>query len=405
MRSIIRTSGTILRSPLYLDSRIGFNWPKYLYSVISVIDKRLPGNTKEWTIAPFVDDQSAISRILDGNMSPYSLGPCFPHCQMNESMNLGCCMKSQYILEPYLPTLPTLNHALAFVADRKCVKSGRGEGGRGGVKMMGTLIAQILHTHAHTFQLLSAHIYIYTYIYVYVYVYIYVYIYIYIHIQIYTYSHAFSLAVFAPHMLKHSPLCSPRPLCSHRWVLQRFVRSCGIYTPTRLPRWSKIRKAGLSRVSEGVEVQEGPASRWLGCVDLKAKERGGGYFCQETVCTWYTAKCACIIIKEDSAHVFEHLNPRRAPFALSHILQASSAMFICIFMQFLKRKIEGDFIHWFENLHPHCAPIFLCTYVYIYIWIFINICICIYICIYMYMYMYMYIYVYEYTYIYMYVYV
>jgi len=37
-----------------------------VYSVISVIDKRLPGNTKRWSIALFVDDQSAIFRILSG---------------------------------------------------------------------------------------------------------------------------------------------------------------------------------------------------------------------------------------------------------------------------------------------------------------------------------------------------
>ena len=29
----------------------------YLYSVISVIDKRLPGHTKKWTITHFVDGQ------------------------------------------------------------------------------------------------------------------------------------------------------------------------------------------------------------------------------------------------------------------------------------------------------------------------------------------------------------
>jgi len=39
---------------------------KCVYSVISVIDKRLPGNTKKWTIAPFVADQSALSPSLGG---------------------------------------------------------------------------------------------------------------------------------------------------------------------------------------------------------------------------------------------------------------------------------------------------------------------------------------------------
>ena len=43
-------TGTILYSLLYLNSWIGFNGLKYAYSVISVIDKRLPGNTKKWTL-------------------------------------------------------------------------------------------------------------------------------------------------------------------------------------------------------------------------------------------------------------------------------------------------------------------------------------------------------------------
>ena len=66
MGSIIRSSGTIIYSLLYLNSRIGFNELKYLYSVISVIDKRLPGNTKKWTIAPFVDGHNTISPSFGG---------------------------------------------------------------------------------------------------------------------------------------------------------------------------------------------------------------------------------------------------------------------------------------------------------------------------------------------------
>jgi len=68
MGSIIRPIGTIFCSLLYLNSRIGFNRLKYLYSVISVIDKRLPGNTKKW----FVDGQSAISPFLGGIRVSYS---------------------------------------------------------------------------------------------------------------------------------------------------------------------------------------------------------------------------------------------------------------------------------------------------------------------------------------------
>jgi len=50
MDSIIRTICTIFYSLLYINSRIGFYGLKYLYSGISVIDKRLPGNTKKWTL-------------------------------------------------------------------------------------------------------------------------------------------------------------------------------------------------------------------------------------------------------------------------------------------------------------------------------------------------------------------
>ena len=46
-----------------------------LYSLFSVIDKGIPGNTKKWAIAPFVDDQSVISRILGGKESNASLPP------------------------------------------------------------------------------------------------------------------------------------------------------------------------------------------------------------------------------------------------------------------------------------------------------------------------------------------
>ena len=67
MGSIIRANRTIYYSLLYFNSQLGFDGLKCVYSVISVIDKRLPGNTKRWTIASFVDGQSAISRILGGN--------------------------------------------------------------------------------------------------------------------------------------------------------------------------------------------------------------------------------------------------------------------------------------------------------------------------------------------------
>ena len=46
MGSIIRSTGAVFYSLLYLDSRQGYNGLKYVYSVISVIVNSLPGNTK-----------------------------------------------------------------------------------------------------------------------------------------------------------------------------------------------------------------------------------------------------------------------------------------------------------------------------------------------------------------------
>ena len=48
---IIRANGKIFWSLLYLNSTVVYIGLKYVYSVISVFDKRLPGNTKKWTIA------------------------------------------------------------------------------------------------------------------------------------------------------------------------------------------------------------------------------------------------------------------------------------------------------------------------------------------------------------------
>jgi len=46
MGSIIRSTGTVFYSLLYLNSRQAFNGLKYVYSVISEIVDSLPGNTK-----------------------------------------------------------------------------------------------------------------------------------------------------------------------------------------------------------------------------------------------------------------------------------------------------------------------------------------------------------------------
>ena len=47
---IIRTNGTVFWSILYLNSDRVYIRLIYVYSVISVNDKRLPGNTKKWTL-------------------------------------------------------------------------------------------------------------------------------------------------------------------------------------------------------------------------------------------------------------------------------------------------------------------------------------------------------------------
>jgi len=69
MGSIIRASGNIFNSLLYLNSWLGSGLYglKDLHSVISVIDEDYQlVNTKKCAIAPFVDDQIAISRTLGG---------------------------------------------------------------------------------------------------------------------------------------------------------------------------------------------------------------------------------------------------------------------------------------------------------------------------------------------------
>jgi len=79
MGSIIRATGTIFYSLLYLNSRIGFNGLKYLYSVISVIEKRLPGNTTKWTL---VSSWTARVRLVHSWADIYTyiyIGPKFWH--------------------------------------------------------------------------------------------------------------------------------------------------------------------------------------------------------------------------------------------------------------------------------------------------------------------------------------
>ena len=80
-----------------------------MYSVISVIDKRLPGNTKKWAIAPFVDDQSAISRILGGYMYTYI------HMHVHTQSTCMCI----YIYIHTRTQTHTQTHTSTFNIDRK----------------------------------------------------------------------------------------------------------------------------------------------------------------------------------------------------------------------------------------------------------------------------------------------
>ena len=57
MGSNIIPNGTIFYSVLYFNSWIGFNGLKYVYSVISVIDKRLPVITKKLTLVRLWTDR------------------------------------------------------------------------------------------------------------------------------------------------------------------------------------------------------------------------------------------------------------------------------------------------------------------------------------------------------------
>ena len=76
MGSIIRFTGTVFYSLLYLNTRRGFNGLKYMHSVISVIVDSLPGNTKNrestcsWT---------ARVRLL------HSWRECVTHSQLHNS--------------------------------------------------------------------------------------------------------------------------------------------------------------------------------------------------------------------------------------------------------------------------------------------------------------------------------
>jgi len=84
--SIIRASGAIFYSLLHFNWQLGFKVLKCVYSVISVIEKRLSGNTKKWTIAPFLDGQSAITRIVGGRTVLLAFDWCCFHYFIRNSL-------------------------------------------------------------------------------------------------------------------------------------------------------------------------------------------------------------------------------------------------------------------------------------------------------------------------------
>ena len=100
MRSIIRASGTIFCLLLYLNSRLGFNGLKYVYSVISVKIDSLPANTTKSGIDPFVDGRSEISQSLGADVC----------VDVKTSVHKSC---ARFSLHLYITAL-TEEQALAF---------------------------------------------------------------------------------------------------------------------------------------------------------------------------------------------------------------------------------------------------------------------------------------------------
>ena len=105
--SIIRSTGTVFYSLLYLNSRRGFNGLQYMYSVISVIVESLPGNTKNrestrsWTarvrlVHPWGDCSSVKhQRTHDcrsvNHQSVVSVMCCFNHVLFDQSVVWSKC--------------------------------------------------------------------------------------------------------------------------------------------------------------------------------------------------------------------------------------------------------------------------------------------------------------------------
>ena len=77
MRPMKKSSGKMFYSLLYLNPQREYSRLKYLSPVISVKIARLPGNTvTKFRQFPFVDGQSAISRILGGTRQTNCLSNC-----------------------------------------------------------------------------------------------------------------------------------------------------------------------------------------------------------------------------------------------------------------------------------------------------------------------------------------
>jgi len=89
--SVLRSTGTVFCSLLYLNSRRGFNGVNYMYSVISVIVDSLPGNTKNrestrsWTArVRLVHSWAALVQWLQGILHPRKKERKWVICFLNE---------------------------------------------------------------------------------------------------------------------------------------------------------------------------------------------------------------------------------------------------------------------------------------------------------------------------------
>ena len=132
MGSIIRSTGTVFYSLLYVNSRQGPHGLKYVYSVISVIVDSLPANTKNreslrsWTArVQLVDSWAAISLSLSFwivNLFVLAFFLSFSPLSLSLSLSLDSSLVFSHVLS-LVPSLllcrsllasPALSRSLSF---------------------------------------------------------------------------------------------------------------------------------------------------------------------------------------------------------------------------------------------------------------------------------------------------